>query len=125
MKSPSFFRRLRYAARGLSLAFQSEQSFRLQSLAAVFVIVAALIFPLSILERLILLVVVMSVLVLELLNSCVERVADLMKPRLDEYVREVKDVMAGAVLLASLFSLLIALLIFGPYLLALVHTYFL
>ena len=124
MKSPSFFRRLGYAVRGLRLTFQHEQSFRLQTLAAVLVMLTAFLLPLLRTERLILLIVVMMVLVLELLNSCLERVVDLLRPRLDEYVKEVKDMMAGAVLIASLVALLIAFVVFGPYLVSFLHPYF-
>jgi diacylglycerol kinase len=46
----------------------------------------------------------------------VERLADLLKPRLSAYVGEVKDLMAAAVLTASLFAALAALLILAPYL---------
>ena len=114
MKSPSFFRSLRHAWRGLVLGWKTERNFRVHIVAAILVIFACLFFPLSKVERLVLLIVVMFVLVLELLNSCVERVVDLLKPRLDEYVKDVKDLMAGAVLIASLFALMIALIIFWP-----------
>jgi diacylglycerol kinase len=54
----------------------------------------------------------MFVLVLELLNTSIEHLVDLVKPRLNEYVKEVKDVMAGAVLLASVFAVIIGAVIF-------------
>ncbi|MBI4434923.1 diacylglycerol kinase, partial [Candidatus Uhrbacteria bacterium] len=41
------------------------------------------------------------VLVLECINSAVERLLDLVQPRLHGYVREIKDIMAAAVLVAS------------------------
>jgi len=45
----------------------------------------------------------------------VERLADLMKPRMNAYVRDIKDIMAAAVLVASVFAVAIACLIIWPY----------
>ena len=52
----------------------------------------------------VLLLIVMLVLLLELLNSALERFADLLKPRLLVHVETVKNIMAAMVLLASVFS---------------------
>jgi len=48
-------------------------------------------------------------------NSIFERISDAFKPRLHPIVKEVKDMMAGAVLLASIFSVIVGVLIFYPY----------
>ncbi len=71
--------------------------------------------PLILWERVILLTVILAVLVLELLNTGIERLIDLLKPRLDDYVKDVKDVMAAAVLLASFFAVVIGIVIFWPH----------
>ena len=57
----------------------------------------------------------MTVLVLELLNSSIERLVDLAKPRLHEEAGTIKDLMAGAVLLASMVAVIVGILIFWPY----------
>lgn len=105
-----------YALSGLRIVFREEQSFRLQLLAAVFVLAAAAALGLTNLEKIILILVSSSVLVLELINSIFERVADLLKPRLHVYVETIKDIMAAAVLLASLAALVIGIIIFWPHL---------
>jgi diacylglycerol kinase len=56
----------------------------------------------------------MTVLVLELINSSMERLVDLVKPQLHESARDIKDLMAAAVLMASFFAVLIGLMIFLP-----------
>jgi diacylglycerol kinase len=73
-----------------------------------------IVLPLDLWERAILLLVTMFVLVLELLNSSLERLVDLAKPRLHEYAGDIKDLMAGSVLLAAMFALVLGLLILGP-----------
>jgi diacylglycerol kinase len=65
-------------------------------------------------EAVALILVASSVLVLELINSTLERVVDYMKPRLHHYVEVVKDMMAGAVLVASLGAAVIGIIIFYP-----------
>lgn len=105
-----------HAWRGIRLAFRTERSFRLQIAAACVVLAVMLVLPLASSERIILLLAIAAVLVLELLNSTVERMVDLLKPRLHEYVGDIKDLMAGAVLVASLFAALIGLLILWPHL---------
>lgn len=104
-----------HAWRGLRLAFRTERSFRIQSAFALAVLAAMFIFPLGRFERAVLLVAIATVLVLELLNSSVERLVDLFKPRLHEYAKDVKDLMAAAVLLASFFAACIGALIFWPF----------
>lgn len=105
-----------HALRGLSVAFRSEQSFRLQTIAACFVIALAMWLRIKQNELIVILLLVASVLILELLNSIIERLVDALKPRIHPMVKEVKDMMASAVLLMSIFACVIGVLIFYPYL---------
>lgn len=108
-------RSLQYATRGLILVFKEEQNFRIQIGVAAICLILAFIFPLRNLERIALILVMVFVLVLELINSIFERFVDILKPRVHFYVEVVKDVMAAAVLLASLSALIIGLIIFLPH----------
>lgn len=112
-----FFRSFRYAAKGLAYAFRYEQSFRVQlSIAIVLVAVASLI-GVSPTETLILTLVVSSILVLELLNTILEKFLDILKPRMHPFVGLMKDLMAAAVFVAALGALVIGAVIFFPRLL--------
>ncbi len=104
-----------YAAKGVIRVAREEQSFRLQLLAAA--AVAALMFALHlrIIEKALLALAIVLVLVLELMNSIFERMVDILKPRIHHYVEEIKDIMAGTVLVASFGAVLIGVLIFWPY----------
>lgn len=105
-----------HAWRGLRLAFATERSFRIQTAAALAIVFLVTLMPLANWERILLLVATAAVLVLELVNSTVERLVDLFKPRLHAYVRDIKDLMAAAVLVASAFSLVVGLLVLWPHL---------
>ena len=102
-------------------AFKEENSFRIQL--AVSLVVGVLIFllPLRRWERSLLVLAIGAVLVLELLNSIVERFVDMVKPRMHDYVRQIKDLSAAAVLITALTALVLAIIIFWPYMYLLVR----
>lgn len=111
-----FGRSVKDALSGLISAFKSEQNFRIQVIAAIIVIITAAYFPLKAWETLLVLLMVFFVLVMELLNTALEKFIDLLKPRLHYYAKVVKDIMAAAVLLTSICAFIVGLVIFLPYL---------
>lgn len=104
-----------YAAKGIMQVAREEQNFRIQLFAAMGIVVLMFVFDLSIVEKSILVLVIVLVLVLELMNSIFERLADMLKPRLHHYVRDIKDMLAGMVLVASIGATLIGTMIFLPH----------
>lgn len=110
------FRSFWYAGRGIVHVARFEHSFQVQLVIAVLVLGATWYFQISRNELLVVVLVSTSLLVLELLNSTVERMVDLFKPRLHTQVEVIKDVMAGAVLLASAGAVAVGIIIFAPYL---------
>lgn len=112
-------RSFRFAWRGLAQVAREEQNFRVELAVAAAVVILALFFPLSAAERGILALVIIITLVLELINSIFERLADLLKPRLHGLVEEIKDIMAGAVLVSAVGSVVIGVVIIGPRLIGL------
>jgi diacylglycerol kinase len=115
MDFKSLKRSFSYAISGIVRVFREEQNFRIQVAVGLLVLCAMFVFDLSGLERAILTLAIALVLVLELMNSIFERVVDLLKPRVHQHVKEVKDVMAGTVLVAALTATLVGVLIIGPY----------
>lgn len=111
----------RAAWRGLLLAFKGERTFRVMTATGLLVVAVVAVLPLKGWERAVLLLSTGAVLVLELLNSLVERLADLLKPRLSAAVAEVKDLAAAAVLTASISTAVVALIILAPHLETLLH----
>lgn len=114
-KVSRFIKSFKYAFRGIVVVFKEEQSFRVQIFAALLVFCLAVYFKLTVAEIIILVLVVGSVLVLEILNSILERLVDALKPRIHPYVRVIKDMMAATVLLASITAVAIGILIFSNY----------
>lgn len=79
------------------------------------VLILLLLLPLERWERSLLILASGAVLVLELLNSVVERFVDMVKPRVHEYAKEIKDLAAAAVFVMACTAVIIALIIFWPY----------
>ncbi|EKD47399.1 MAG: hypothetical protein ACD_66C00081G0004 [uncultured bacterium] len=117
MISPKrFCKSLKFAFRGIGQVIKREHSFRIQILAAIVVLAIIFIFPLEVWEQIVLILLIGAVLVLEVINSIFERLSDGLKPRLNELVKDVKDMMAGAVLITALVAAIIASMILWPYL---------
>ncbi|HLD60633.1 MAG TPA: diacylglycerol kinase [Patescibacteria group bacterium] len=114
-----FVQSFRDAYQGIKYVAKTEQNFRIQIAGSVVVLVAMIVFPLENWERVVVILLVSMVLIMELLNTALERFADLLKPRLHHYVLVIKDIMAGAVLLTALAAILIGSIIFFPHFIAL------
>jgi len=104
-----------YAFKGLKKIFREEQNLRVQSIVAIITIALGFIFKIKALEWCLIILVIVLVILMETINSAVERLADVLKPRIHEYVMEMKDIMAGAVMLSSILAIIVGLIIFLPY----------
>lgn len=107
------------AWKGIIFVFRNEQNFRIQCFLSVLVLLLVFYFPLSKGEIIVIVLLIFFVLILELLNSAVERLADVLKPRLSLQIKIVKDIMAAIVLITSLTAVAIGTIIFWPHLVAL------
>ncbi len=107
---------VRYAWRGLRYVFLHEQNFRIQLVIAFVVLLVMLALRIHAWETVALVLMMCVVLILEILNTVVERFVDILKPRLNEYSQIIKDMMAAAVFLAAVASAVVGCVIFYPYL---------
>jgi undecaprenol kinase len=103
-----------FAARGFRYVLRGERNFQIELLVAGLVILGMFVFELSISERIALVLCIVWVLTLELINTAVERIMDVLQPRIHPYARIIKDVMAAAVLVSSIGAFLVGLIIFLP-----------
>lgn len=110
-----FRKSMRHALRGLIYALRNEKNFQNELVAAVLVFGAMFYFGVTRGESVVLILVISGVLLAELMNTVLERVVDILKPRVHPYIRVVKDMMAAGVLLVSLMAIIIGFLIFYPY----------
>jgi diacylglycerol kinase len=109
-----------YAFRGVVRAAKEGQNFRIMLFVATVVLVLMNLLHVHSTGKAVLILAIALVLVLELMNSIFERFVDLLKPRMHLQVKEIKDIMAGGVLVASVGAALVGIIILGPYFWALV-----
>ena len=107
----------RYAIAGILKFVRQEHNARIHAVATVAVIIAGIIFHVSYLEAATLAVVTGGVWITEMLNTCMERMADVVHPAVHPTIKFIKDLAAGAVLVAAITAVVVALFIFIPKLL--------
>lgn len=110
-----FKRSLRHALDGIKYAVAHEKNFRLELAMALLVVFLIFIFKVKSWEAIILILMIMWVLISELTNTVLERVVDILKPRIHPYARLIKDLMAAVVLLSAVVSVIVGVIIFYPY----------
>jgi diacylglycerol kinase (ATP) len=108
VKNRPFRQRLGFAAAGIRSAWLRERSFRMQCLlgaAAMFALIGLR--PPAVWWALVAVIAVM-VLALEMINSAIESVVDLLHPGIHPEIKIIKDMIAGAVLIVSIGALVVA-----------------
>lgn len=108
-----------FASKGLWILVLKEDSFKYQLLSCLLAILAGFYFEITKAEWLAQLGVMALILGLEGLNTAIEELANFVQPNQDEAIAKVKDLAAGAVLIAGLFALVMGLVIYIPYFVAL------
>jgi undecaprenol kinase len=106
---------LDFAVSGLKTTFKEERNMRKHAVSAILVILAGLVFQVSVTEWLFLLLSISLVIAFEIVNSAIENVVDLASNyHFSMLAKNAKDMAAGAVLFVSGFALLTGLIIFVP-----------
>lgn len=103
------------AIRGVIFLLRSEQNARVHAVITILVGVAAYILEVSRVELAVLFMAVILVFAIEIINTAIEKMFDLLHPQDHHLIRAVKDAMAGAVLISAIIATVVALLIFLPY----------
>ena len=94
----------RYSIDGLSAAWAHEDAFRQELILAAVMIPVALLLPLTLPEKILLIGVVVLVLVVELLNTGIEAAIDRDSLRIDPLGKRAKDYGSAAVMLSLLLA---------------------
>ena len=103
-----------FASRGIFEALKTERNIKIHSIVAVIVVLVSLYFSLNWMEWLFILVAIVGTITLELVNSSIERVVDLVTKEFHPLAQQAKDIAAGAVFLYAIFSVIVGLIIFLP-----------
>lgn len=103
-----------YAFNGLRLLVKEEHNARIHIVAALIAIGLGWYFDISSSEWVMILFAIGFVFVTELVNTAIENIADFISPEKHTAIKTIKDLAAGAVLVASLVALAVGLIVFVP-----------
>lgn len=116
-KAQGFNKTFKNARKGFRLVFRSEMNIRIHLVIAFFVILFAYILKFSAIEYCIALFAIAIVIVSEMLNTAIEFALDsVYHNKYSKMVGMAKDISAGAVMFASLISILVGIILFGRHL---------
>lgn len=125
MSNPKFFhlkpriKSVGYACEGIGTFFKTQPNARIQLGTAIVVVVAGFVLDINRWEWCWIVAAIALVIIAEMLNTALEFLTDLVSPSVHPIAKKVKDVAAGAVLIAAITSVIIGMIIFLPKLL---HT---
>ncbi len=113
--SSNVLKSFKYAFSGISYVLKTSRNFKIQLIFAVTCLIIGFSLQISLSDFVILIATIMSVLILEILNTSIESIVDLVvKREFSSLAKISKDTSSGAVLLASIHSVIIAVYIFVP-----------
>lgn len=116
-----FLRSFKFAFNGLKLTWSKGLNFKIQCFAAIITCVFAFYLKLDYQSIAILLITSALVMGLEIINTSIEDICNIISPEENPQIGHVKDISAAAVLLASIIAIFIGMLIFLPKLLLLAN----
>jgi undecaprenol kinase/diacylglycerol kinase (ATP) len=118
---PNFIDSVKYAAAGIRSFFATEKNGRIQGIIALIIILLSVFFQISGFEWLLVLGCIALVICLEMVNSAIEKLCNLVSTEYNPLIKMIKDISAGAVLFAAIVSMVIGLTIFLPYVIVLLN----
>lgn len=113
-KTKRLFKKFKYAFHGIVHAIMGDTSFVTHMSAAIFICILCFVFRLTTTEIMFVLSAIFFVLIAELINTAIEESINLFTTEIKRGAMIAKDSAAGAVLLATIYSVLIGIIIFGP-----------
>jgi len=114
VRSRNLLDSFRVAFSGLWYALRTQRNTRIHLVIAAAVVGLGLWLDLAPIQWAVLVLTIGVVLVSEMLNTLAETLVDLVSPGYHPLAKVVKDVTAGAVLLAAIISIAVGLLVLGP-----------
>ncbi|MEW9107791.1 MAG: diacylglycerol kinase family protein [Cytobacillus gottheilii] len=103
-----------YAAEGLVSAAKTERNLKIHLAVMPLITVSGFIFSISKAEWLVVIIVIGGMIALELMNTAVERVVDLVTDQYHPLAKQAKDIAAAAVLVYAITAIVIGVIIFLP-----------
>lgn len=115
-----FLKSFIYAIKGIQLSLKGRNK-KVMVACAFLTLILGFVFKITIAEWCIVLICIGIVLSLEMINTAIECLVNLVEPNHNPKAGAIKDLAAGAVLVFSVISAIIGIMIFGKYILDLLY----
>jgi diacylglycerol kinase (ATP) len=112
-RTPSILESFNYAFEGVIHVLRTQRNMRLHFLIAVVVLAVAVVVGVTRFELIALLLAIAFVLIAEMINTAIEHTIDVATTSFDPMAKLAKDIVAGAVLIASVNAVAIGYLVFA------------
>lgn len=93
-----------------------ERNFQLEILALIINLFLIVFLKLNVTDTALIFVICFLVIITETINTTVEKICDFIEPNFNEKIGLIKDIAAGAVILATLVSIIVGILVYSKYL---------
>jgi diacylglycerol kinase len=110
-----FLKSFQFAFKGVAVAFKEQLNLKIHAMATLLVFGLGFYFKITTTEWLVLLLTTSLIIGLELINTAIEYIVDLVSPEQNPLAGKIKDVAAGAVLTVAIGALVIGIVIFSKY----------
>lgn len=117
----SFLKSFSYAFKGLVYSLK-QRNMKIIFACALLTIFTAIFLKINANHWCILLICIGLVMALEMINTAIEGIVDLVSPEYNEKAGKIKDLAAGAVLVVSFVSMIIGVIVFGKYILEIIKN---
>ena len=114
MKNKKLINSFKFAFKGIGSSIRSERNMKIHFTMMILVVLAGIILNISMWEWITCFILFGLVISLEMVNTAIEIVVDLVSPTFNDRAGRAKDIAAGAVLVNAIVAFIIGLLIFLP-----------
>jgi len=114
IKMNKFVKSVTNAINGIAILIREERNAKIHVLALIFAILMGIAYEINMFEWLIISLAASLVFITEAINTAIEKTIDYLTLEKKTALKQIKDLAAGAVLIASFFAIIVALIIFIP-----------
>lgn len=111
-----------FAFNGFKSCTLKEANFKIHCFSSLLVIIAGFIFTISLTEWMLILICTGFVLCMEMMNTAIEQLCDVVHKEIHPAIRVIKDISAGAVLVSAIIAAICGAVIFIPKILLVIKS---
>lgn len=111
-----------FAWNGLKVCVVTQTNFKIHLFFAAVAVLLGINFHISVMEWIAVAICIAVVLITEMLNTAIEKLCDVVHKEIHPGIKSVKDISAGAVLVAAVISFVIGAVIFLPKILVFIKS---